>query len=84
MSDRLFLEWPFFDDSHRKLANELEEWCRSELAGEPGDDVDAECRTLVKKLGDGDLSVALQVTAHKFSATAKEKITAAGGTVTEL
>ncbi len=39
---------------------------------------------LVKVLGDGDLSVALQVTAHKFSATAKEKITAAGGTVTEL
>src|SRR5688572_1147635 len=39
---------------------------------------------LVKVLGDGDLSVALQVTAHKFSATAKDKITAAGGTVTEL
>ena len=53
MSHRSFLEWPFFDDSHRKLANELEEWCRSELAGEPGDDVDAECRALVKKLGDG-------------------------------
>jgi acyl-CoA dehydrogenase len=53
MSDRSFLEWPFFDDSHRKLADELEDWCRSELAEEPGDDVDAECRALVKKLGDG-------------------------------
>ncbi|HEY0326477.1 MAG TPA: acyl-CoA dehydrogenase family protein [Allosphingosinicella sp.] len=53
MSDRSFLEWPFFDDSHRKLADELEEWCRSELTEEPGDDVDAECRALVRKLGDG-------------------------------
>ena len=39
---------------------------------------------LVKVLGGGDLSVALQVTAHAFSGSAKEKITAAGGTVTEL
>jgi len=39
---------------------------------------------LVKVLGDGDLSVALNVTAHKFSGSAREKITAAGGTVTEL
>ena len=53
MSDRSFLEWPFFDDSHRRLADELEEWCRSELVEEPGDDVDAECRALVRKLGDG-------------------------------
>ena len=39
---------------------------------------------LVKVLGDGDIGVALRVTAHKFSATAREKIAAAGGTVTEL
>ena len=39
---------------------------------------------LVKVLGGGDLTVALQVTAHAFSGTAKEKITAAGGSVTEL
>ena len=39
---------------------------------------------LVKVLGGGDLTVALQVTAHAFSASAKEKITAAGGTATEL
>ena len=38
----------------------------------------------VKILGNGDLSVALQVTADKFSETAKSKITAAGGTTTEL
>jgi large subunit ribosomal protein L15 len=39
---------------------------------------------LVKVLGNGDLSVKLEVTAHKFSATAREKITAAGGSITEL
>jgi len=39
---------------------------------------------LVKVLGTGDLTVALHVTAHAVSASAKEKITAAGGTVTTL
>ena len=38
---------------------------------------------LVKVLGDGDISVAVQVTADKFSGSAKEKIVAAGGTATE-
>ena len=40
--------------------------------------------SLVKVLGDGDLTVAVQVTAHKFSASAKDKIAAAGGSATEL
>ena len=39
---------------------------------------------LVKVLGQGELSVALQVSAHAFSASAKAKIEAAGGTVTQL
>jgi large subunit ribosomal protein L15 len=39
---------------------------------------------LVKVLGTGDADVTLRVTAHAFSAAAREKITAAGGTVTEL
>ncbi|MDL9936689.1 50S ribosomal protein L15 [Gordonia sp. ABSL1-1] len=39
---------------------------------------------LVKVLGDGELSVAVNVTANKFTASAKEKIAAAGGSVTEL
>ena len=38
----------------------------------------------VKVLGDGDLQVALTLTAHKFSSSARDKITAAGGSVTEL
>jgi len=38
----------------------------------------------VKILGDGELSVALTVSAHKFSKTAQEKITKAGGKVEVL
>lgn len=40
--------------------------------------------TLVKVLGDGKLTVKVDVTANKFSASAREAITAAGGTATEL
>jgi large subunit ribosomal protein L15 len=39
---------------------------------------------LVKILGQGEVGVALRISAHGFSATARDKITAAGGTVTEL
>ena len=39
---------------------------------------------LVKVLGTGDVTVALQVTVDAASGSAKEKIAAAGGTVTEL
>jgi large subunit ribosomal protein L15 len=39
---------------------------------------------LVKVLGQGEVTAALQVSAHRFSATARAKIAAAGGTVTEL
>ena len=39
---------------------------------------------LVKVLGQGDISVAVNVTADKFSDSAKAKITAAGGTVTQI
>ena len=40
--------------------------------------------TLVKVLGDGKLTVKVSISAHKFSGAAREKITAAGGSVTEL
>ena len=39
---------------------------------------------LVKVLGDGDLAVALRVSAHAVSGSARQKIEAAGGTVTLL
>jgi len=38
----------------------------------------------VKVLGNGEIGVAVQVSAHAFSSSAKEKIAAAGGSTTEL
>jgi large subunit ribosomal protein L15 len=38
----------------------------------------------IKVLGTGDLSCALTIKAHKFSASAREKVTAAGGTIEEI
>jgi len=39
---------------------------------------------LVKVLGTGEIATVLQISAHAFSSSAKEKITAAGGVATEL
>jgi len=52
MADRSFLEWPFFDDHHRRLADELDAWCAANLTGEHGADVDDACRALVRQLGE--------------------------------
>jgi large subunit ribosomal protein L15 len=41
-------------------------------------------RQLVKVLGNGDVDVELNVTAHAFSKSATEKLTAAGGSATAL
>ena len=46
------LEWPFFDQAHRRLAGEAEAWARDAL----GDwihaaDSDAVCRRLVREMG---------------------------------
>jgi len=38
----------------------------------------------IKILGEGDVSRPIKITAHRFSASARQKIEAAGGTVTEL
>jgi len=54
MSDMSFLDWPFFDDHHRALARELDAWCVAErLADAHGHDLDADCRALVARLGQG-------------------------------
>lgn len=46
-----WLDWPFFEDRHRKLADDLEKWCVANL-DEPGEDIDEYCRALVRKLGE--------------------------------
>jgi acyl-CoA dehydrogenase len=53
MSDRTFLDWPFFEERHQVLALKLEAWCEAELTDDHGDDVDQACRDLVAKLGAG-------------------------------
>lgn len=51
MSDRSFLQWPFFDASHRELSDRLEAWCGTHLPV-AHDDVDATCIGLVRSLGE--------------------------------
>jgi acyl-CoA dehydrogenase len=53
MSDRTYLDWPFFEDRHRALARELDPWAAEHIAHIHGHDVDAACRQLVRTLGDG-------------------------------
>ncbi|WP_439532180.1 acyl-CoA dehydrogenase family protein [Polymorphobacter sp.] len=55
MADRSFLDWPFLDDSHRALAERLEDWCVQELAspGHDDSDIDAQCLALLSRLGEG-------------------------------
>src|SRR3546814_6179392 len=54
MADRSFLDWPFFDEGHRRLAEHLEGWCKAELRdGHDEEDVDRTCRDLVRRLGTG-------------------------------
>ena len=45
------LDWPFYEQRHRDLAAKLEAWASTNLASPHDADVDAECRTLVRKLG---------------------------------
>ena len=51
MADRTFLDWPFFDERHRVIAAELEDWCGAELTNHHEENVDQACRDLVAKLG---------------------------------
>jgi len=53
MSDRSFLDWPFFEDRHRALADDLDVWAAGALAGVDHSDTDAACRSLVGMLGAG-------------------------------
>ncbi|MET0597395.1 MAG: acyl-CoA dehydrogenase family protein [Mesorhizobium sp.] len=50
MADRSFLDWPFFEDRHRRWAAGLERWCAAHLPIDHAD-VDAACRDIVGMLG---------------------------------
>ena len=55
MSDTHYLQWPFFEPRHVELATTLDAWAATHIAHAnahgQGSDVDAECRTLVRQLG---------------------------------
>src|SRR6187551_3871458 len=51
MLDRSFLRWPFFEERHRTLADQLETWAAQHCAHVDHRDVDAACRELVRNLG---------------------------------
>ena len=60
MADTTFLDWPFFEDHHRKLAAELDAWAADNLAGpdqseghgNATDAVDTRTRLLAAALGE--------------------------------
>ena len=54
MADKTFLDWPFFENHHRALAQSLDAWAAEAVAGVDHSDTDAACRALVKALGDDD------------------------------
>jgi acyl-CoA dehydrogenase len=51
MLDRSFLRWPFFEERHRALADQLETWAAQHCAHVDHRDVDAACRELARNLG---------------------------------
>jgi acyl-CoA dehydrogenase len=56
MPDTSFLTWPFFEDSHREIARDLDAWCEREIApleGQEDQDLDGTCREIVRRLGAG-------------------------------
>lgn len=52
MADTSYLKWPFFEAHHARLAQSLDAWARQNITQAHGPDVDAECRQLVKSLGE--------------------------------
>ncbi|GAB2872878.1 acyl-CoA dehydrogenase family protein [Pseudoduganella ginsengisoli] len=53
MSDKSYLDWPFFDARHKELEQQLDAWAALHLKDAHGIDADDSCRKLVKLLGDG-------------------------------
>jgi acyl-CoA dehydrogenase len=53
MADRSYLDWPFFDDEHRVLARDLDDWAAEHVRPVPEaseETVDAACCELVERL----------------------------------
>ena len=65
MSDTQYLDWPFFNPQHAQLARDLDQWACAHISQTHSHDVDAECRSLVRSLGQaGWLTYAIAGLAH--------------------
>lgn len=56
MADLSYRDWPFLEDRHRAWAARLEAWCAQrtdELDRHGEDDLDGDCRKLLRQLADG-------------------------------
>ena len=51
MADRSFLSWPFFQDWHRQLAEDVDAWAKTVLGDIDRSDTDKACRALVAEMG---------------------------------
>src|SRR3989475_7340012 len=58
------LAWPFFDDAHRRFADEIARWADATLPSLPHDDVDAACRARVAALGKAGFLSAVMPAEH--------------------
>jgi acyl-CoA dehydrogenase len=52
MSNTSHLNWPFFNEEHRHLQTQLDNWASQNIHQTHGKDVDQACRDLVKQLGE--------------------------------
>ncbi len=80
MSDRSYLSWPFFEDRHRALKDELDAFAAGlgELAHDESD-VDATCRALVRRLAEaGFLRLCTELDVRSLC-LARETLAAVGG-----
>jgi len=53
MADKTYLSWPFFEGRHADLEAALDRWAFDHVRGLHSHDVDADCRQLVRLLGEG-------------------------------
>lgn len=51
MSDKTYLDWPFFEPRHAALEQALDGWAREHIGQQHDKDVDQACRKLVRDLG---------------------------------
>jgi acyl-CoA dehydrogenase len=49
--DKSYLHWPFFDEQHRSIAEQIDFWAERHASSGEHRDVDAACRKLVAQLG---------------------------------